>query len=138
MPRPAVTATAAMPAIKAFFAVIRAMAFVAVVVAVVAIAVPERAAAVETETANPIGAAWTALAEMTAVRAAVEQTIPRLVKKRRSFSTARFTRILVASSLAPRAAPISFMLLSSKNRSATASWSASLNPAIAASRIGAI
>jgi hypothetical protein len=56
-----------------------------------------------------MGAAWTEFAEIAAVRAAAEQTIPRLVKKIRSFSTARLTRILVASSLAPRAAPISFI-----------------------------
>src|SRR5213594_4301909 len=57
MPTPAVNATAAMPAIKAFGVVAMAMAFVTVAVAVVAIVVPERAAAVETETANPMGAA---------------------------------------------------------------------------------
>src|SRR4051812_11038812 len=116
-----------------------AMAFVIVVaVAVVAIVVPERAAAVEIVTANPIGAAWIEFAAMAAVRAAAEQTMPRLVKKIRSFSTARLTRILAASSLAPRAALISFMLLPSKKRRATASWSDSLNPAIATSRRGAI
>jgi CubicO group peptidase (beta-lactamase class C family) len=37
-----------------------------------------------------------------------------------------------------KAEPISFMLLPSKNRSTTASWSASLNAAIAASKSGAI
>src|SRR5258706_16481 len=38
-------------------------------------------------------------------------TTPRFMKKRRNFSSARFTRIFAASSLAPASAPTSFRLM---------------------------
>src|SRR6185436_12444754 len=52
--------------------------------------------------ARTAGAAWTEFSEMASVRAAAGKAMPRRVKKIRSFSTARLTRILTASSLVPR------------------------------------
>ena len=77
-------------------------------------------AVMEIVVAKPTGAAWTELAETAPAMAVVELT-PRLVKNFRSFSSARFTRILAASSLAPSAAPTSAKFLFSKNRSTSAS-----------------
>ena len=51
------------------------------------------------------------------------ETTPRLVKNFRSFSSARFTRILAASSLVPNAAPTSAQFWFSKYRSTMALWS---------------
>ncbi|HEX3855811.1 MAG TPA: hypothetical protein VHY30_00770 [Verrucomicrobiae bacterium] len=69
--------------------------------------------------------------------AAVELT-PRFVKNFRSFSSARFTRIFAASSLAPKVAPTSAKVLFSKNRSTSASWSFEPSFPIAPSSNGAI
>ena len=74
------------------------MAFVAVVTRVV----PANAAAVEMVTANPTGAAWTALAEMTTTSPLAPTVTPRLAKNSRRRSTARLTRFCAASSDVPR------------------------------------
>jgi hypothetical protein len=49
--------------------------------------------------ASPTGAACTEFAEMATVKTAAGRTTPRFVKNNRSFSTARFTRLLAVSSL---------------------------------------
>jgi hypothetical protein len=66
--------------------------FVAVAVAVEVIVFPARVAALEIATANPAGAAWTALADRTIVNAAAVVLIPRRDRCSRNLSSARETR----------------------------------------------
>ena len=61
--------------------------------------------------ASAPGAAWKELAEIDSEMVAAVEVTPCFRKKARSFSTARPTRILAASSLLPRELPTSFMLL---------------------------
>jgi len=82
------TAATTVAVIKVFCSVVIAMALVAVAVAVVARVVPARAAAVEIVTANPTGAAWTALEEMTTTSPLAPTVTPRLKKNARRRSTA--------------------------------------------------
>ena len=55
--------------------------------------------------ANPIGAAWTAWAEMTTTSPLAPTATPRLAKNARRRSTARLTRFCAVSSRTPMAAP---------------------------------
>ncbi len=82
-----------MAASKVFCTVVMAIAFVVMAVAVVTAVVPAKVAAVEMVTANPTGAAWTALAETTATSPLAPIVTPRLAKNSRSRSTARLTRL---------------------------------------------
>ena len=52
--------------------------------------------------ASVAGAIRTELAEIVSAMVAVVESTPRLAKKCRNFSSARFTRFLAASSLAPK------------------------------------
>ena len=90
------------------------MALVAVALTVVAMLVPARATAVEMVTANPAGAAWTALAEMATTSPLAPTVTPRLAKNWRRRSTARLTRLCAASSVVPRVYAISRADLRSK------------------------
>jgi hypothetical protein len=62
----------------------------------------------------------------------IPKTMADLQPYSRNFSTARFTRFLAASSFTPNAAPTSFIFLSSKKRSTTASRSFSPRPTMSA------
>src|SRR5271154_2825470 len=104
---------------SADFALLHAMSFNAPLMRVkvdALAAAPLAIAAAVTEVARAGGAAWTEWAAITpAITTPVDLT-PRLVKNFRNFSSARLTRILAASSLAPMAAPTSRKFLPSKKR----------------------
>ena len=98
---------------------------------------PLAIATVVTDFASATGRGQNELAEIAAVKTATGTMIPRFVKNRRSFSTARCTRRCAARFVHFKATATSRRLLSLKNRRITASRSFLSSRDIASSSSGA-